>query len=146
MIGNQFVVGKGTDYEEYVVVDEIMSGSVGLKGREFTTPIATLEPILITKKLLLENGFRFEKRGEYEDYYKEFGDFLLAFKYNISNTPKRDWYLHVDGSVRSSVGGCDVQYIHEAQNLMNILGMKIEFELKKINIQLKWRLKYRKKL
>ena len=57
MRGNKVIVGKGSDWEEIVVVDEIFDGIVGLQGREFTTYASVLEPITVTEELLLKNGF-----------------------------------------------------------------------------------------
>lgn len=127
MIGNQFLIGKGKDWEEYVVIDEIIGDSVSLQGREFTTYLSVLEPIPITKELLLKNGF-IEYGISTQYYEKEVGNFWITFKYDLSNTPNRDWFFHVDSDDRCSVASCDVQYVHQAQNLMNILGCKLEFK------------------
>ena len=60
MRGNKVIVGKGTDWEEIVVIDEMFDGIVGLQGREFTTYASVLEPIIITEELLLKTTL---KRG-----------------------------------------------------------------------------------
>lgn len=86
----------------------------------------TIKPIPITKELLIRNGYT--KKRDY-DYIKEVDGYWLTFKYDMSNTPNRDWYLHVDSSDRCTVAGCDVQYIHQAQQLMEIFDVKLEFEL-----------------
>lgn len=135
MLGNQLIIGKGSDWEENVVIDEIFVNSVGLKGREFTTYITTLEPIQITEEMLIKNGFYkkvlFEKNdffGEVVEYEKSFCNFFVAFRktdYDIDRT----WYVHIDNSNLFTCCSCDVQYIHQVQNLANILGFSIEFEL-----------------
>lgn len=135
MLGNQLIIGKGSDWEENVVIDEIFVNSVGLKGREFTTYITTLEPIQITEEILTKNGFYkkvlFEKNdffGEVVEYEKSFCNFFVAFRktdYDIDRT----WYVHIDNSNLFTCCSCDVQYIHQVQNLANILGFSIEFEL-----------------
>lgn len=89
----------------------------------------TLKPTPITKGLLVKNGYIEESYGEYYNFTKEVDGYWLTFEYLMSNTPKRDWYLHVDGSDRCTVAGCDVQYIHQAQQLMEIFDVKLEFEL-----------------
>lgn len=128
MRGNKVIVGKGTDLEEIAIIDEIFDFVVSLQGREFTTLSVELEPIPITEDLLLKNGFiKGEPISNYYDYEKECCGYWLTFKHNVSNMPKRDWFLHIDSADRCSVGGCDVQYVHQAQNLCNILGFKMEF-------------------
>lgn len=89
----------------------------------------TTTPVPITKELLIKNGYIGKSFNEYYDYSKEVDGYLLTFKYLMSNTPERDWYLHVDDSDRCTVAGCDVQYIHQAQQLMEIFDVKLEFEL-----------------
>lgn len=129
MIGNQFTV------DEVVVVDEIFDGVVSLQGNEFTTFTSILEPIPISEEILLKNGFNKniliegdELFDDFIEYEKQIDEFFISFR-KTSNTIDRDWYIHIDNSDRTTCGGCDVQYIHQIQNMANILGFKIEFEL-----------------
>ena len=89
----------------------------------------TTAPVPITKELLVRNGYEEESFGEYYDFSKEVDGYWLTFQSDMSNTPKRNWYLQVDNNRRESVAGCDVQYIHQAQQLMEIFDVKLEFEL-----------------
>lgn len=130
MIGNQFMVG-----EDVVVVDEIFDGVVSLQGNEFTTFTSILEAIPISEEILLKNGFNknllidgYELYDDFIEYEKQIDGFFISFR-KTSNTIDRDWYIHIDNSDRATCGGCDVQYIHQIQNMANILGFKIEFEL-----------------
>lgn len=130
MIGNQFTVD-----ENVVVVDEIFDGVVSLQGNEFTTFTRILEPIPISEEILLKNGFDkniliegYELFDDFIEYEKQIDGFFISFR-KTSNTIDRDWYIHIDNSDRTTCGGCDVQYIHQIQNMANILGFKIEFEL-----------------
>lgn len=135
MLGNQLTIGKGSDWEENVAIDEIFVNSVGLKGREFTTYITTLEPIPISEELLIKNGFNKNVLIEGDDFIDDFIEyekcidgFFVTFR-QTSNTIDRDWRVHIDNCNRSTCCGCDVQYIHQVQNIANILGFSIEFEL-----------------
>ena len=135
MIGNWVFVGSGTDWEEKLQVDEIFEHSVGFKGREFTTYLTSLEPIQITEEILLKNGFYkkvlFEKNdffGEVAEYEKSFCNFFVAFR-KTNDDIDRIWYVHIGNSNLFTCCSCDVQYIHQVQNLANILGFSIEFEL-----------------
>lgn len=135
MLGNQLTIGKGYDWEENVAIDEIFENAVSLKGREFTTYITTLEPIPISEELLIKNGFNknvliegYDLFDDFIEYEKYIDGFFVTFR-QTSNTIDRDWYVHIDNCNRFTCGGCDVQYIHQVQNLANILGFSIEFEL-----------------
>lgn len=88
-----------------------------------------INPIPITKELLVKNGYIEESGYTYHDFTKEVDGYWLTFEYLMSNTPKRDWCLQVDDSNRCIVASCDVQYIHQAQQLMEIFDVKLEFEL-----------------
>lgn len=110
-------------------VDEIYNGVYGLEESDILFVSIELKPIPITKKLLLKNGFVEESYDEYYEYIKEVDDHWLTFKWDVSNTPNRDWYLHIDSCDRCTVGGCDVQYIHQVQTLCNVLGIDLKLEL-----------------
>ncbi len=134
MIGNQLIIGKGTDFQEYVVVDEILGVSVSLQGREFTTFIGSLDPIPITEELLLKNGFikrllieRNETYDDWVEFYKEVGGCHLSIRH-CSNTIERDWRVHIDNEYHCSVGRMDVEYVHQLQNVVRLAGY--EFEIK----------------
>ena len=128
MLGNQFLVGKGYDWEEYVSVEEIFGNSVSLHSREFTTYSQTLEPIHITEEILQKSGFIKRPIVLWVSYEKEIGGFFVSF-HNSSNMEGRDWYMHIDTKDHMSCGSADVQYIHQAQNLANIVGFELTFEL-----------------
>ena len=132
MRGNKAIIGKGRDWEEVVVVDEVFDGVVGLQGREFTTYASVLEPIPITEELLLKNGFikndYLREIVDIKEYEKQIDKCLVSFR-DTSNTIGRDWYIHIDNRDCCSVGGCDVQYVNQAQNICTILGVKLDFKL-----------------
>ena len=135
MRGNKVIVGKGSDWEEIVVVDEIFDGIVGLQGREFTTYASVLEPITITEELLLKNGFEkrllIEGNERYDDwvsYEKEVNGYFLEIRH-CSNSIERDWSVHVDNDHRCSVGGVDVEYVHQLQNFLTLLWINIDIEI-----------------
>lgn len=131
MRGNKVIVGKGSDWEEIAVIDEIFDGIVGLQGREFTTYATSLDPITITEELLLKNGFKkrllIEGNERYDDwvsYEKEVNGYFLEIRH-CSNSIERDWYVHVDNNYRCGVGGIDIEYVHQLQNFCMICGFEI---------------------
>lgn len=132
MRGNKVIVGKDSDWEEIVVIDEIFDGIVGLQGREFTTYASVLEPITITEELLLKNEFTkellIEGNERYDDwvsYKKEVNGYFLEIRH-CSNSIERDWSVHVDNDHRCSVGCVDVEYVHQLQNFCTLCGFEIE--------------------
>jgi hypothetical protein len=135
MRGNKVIVGKGSDWEEIVVVDEIFDGIVGLQGREFTTYASVLEPITITEELLLKNGFvkelLIEGNERYDDwvsYKKEVNGYFLEIRH-CSNSIERDWSVHVDNDHHCSVGCVDIEYVHQLQNTCRLAGVEIELKV-----------------
>ena len=137
MRGNKVIVGKGSDWEEIVVVDGIFDGIVCLRlqGREFTTYASVLEPITITEELLLKNGFikelLIEGNERYDDwvsYKKEVNRYFLEIRH-CSNSIERDWSIQVDNDHHCSVGGVDIEYVHQLQNFLTLLGINIDIEI-----------------
>lgn len=135
MIGNTFLVGKGTEYEKNVVVDEVLHSCVGLHGREFHTFLAALEPMPITEELLLKNGFNkellIEGMENYDDwvsYKKEVNGYFLDIRH-CSNSIERDWYVQIDNDAHCSVGSMDIEYVHQLQNTCRLAGFEIELKV-----------------
>ena len=129
--GNKVIVGKGSDWEEIVVVDEIFNGIVGLQGREFTTYAISLDPITITEELLLKNGFvkelLIEGNERYDDwvsYNKKVNGYFLEIRH-CSNSIERDWCVHIDNESHCSVGSMDIEYVHQLQNFCMLCGFEI---------------------
>lgn len=135
MRGNLMIVGKGTDWEQVCIIDEIMYNVVSLHGREFTTYSTSLDPIPITEELLLKNGFTKklliegnEKYDDWVEFEKDFGKFFLSIRH-CSNSIERDWYVHIDNDYRCGVGGMDVEYVHQLQNVCRVAGYEVELKI-----------------
>lgn len=135
MRGNLMIIGKGTDWEQVCIIDEIMYNVVSLYGREFTTFASVLDPIPITEELLLKNGFTKklliegnEKYDDWVEFEKDFGKFFLSIRH-CSNSIERDWYVHIDNDYRCGVGGMDIEYVHQLQNVVNVAGYEIELKI-----------------
>lgn len=133
MINNIVVVGLDTPWCENVVVDEIFNDAVSLYGREFTTFASCLDAIPISEELLLKNGFlkRVLSKGadgmnEMFEYEKQVDGYWVEIL-NMSNTIGRNWNVHINNSDRCTCASCDVQYMHQIQNLANILGIELAF-------------------
>ena len=130
MRGNKVALGN-----EVVVVDEIFENAVRLYGCECMTYAMSLEPITITEELLLKNGFvkelLIEGNERYDDwvsYEKEVNGYLLEIRH-CSNSIERDWSVHVDNNYRCSVGGVDIEYVHQLQNFCMLCGFEIDLNV-----------------
>lgn len=135
MRGNLLIAGKGTDWEQVCIIDEIMYNVVSLQGREFTTFAKSLDPIPITEELLLKNGFNkellIEGKEDYDDWVsfkKGFNGYFLEIRH-CSNSIERDWYVHIDNDYRCGVGGMDIEYVHQLQNTCRLAGFTVDLKI-----------------
>lgn len=85
--------------------------------------VEEVDPIPITEELLKELGFIIE----YEAVIKKpFFKLWLCDKYPIeitywgeeTNSKGKEWVVHVDNPDCSSIGGVDVQYLHELESFV----------------------------
>lgn len=91
----------------------------------------SIAPIPITIEWLVKNGFekRYEDICDYYYYSKEIGDCLyrIEIKFGLSNTSEDHVVCYIDNSDCQTFCNADIQYIHQLQNLLNILNVKEEF-------------------
>lgn len=73
-----------------------------------------LSPVLITETFLETHGFRKEKEPILKWDQWVSSDHLVIIS-KLSNTPGRDWAVHVDNEVFETIGVFDVQYAHQLQ-------------------------------
>ena len=90
-------------------------------------------PIPITEDFLKANGFIKKCIIEPDDYYteglyeweKEVQGNCVILK-TLSNKVDCDWCVHIDNCDRDSICNIDIQYVHQLQNVLNILGIEME--------------------
>lgn len=89
--------------------------------------IKNLSPIPITEELLVRIGLKRENVICSEKYFfKNIPNYTIVVK-NYSNTIGRDWSVHIDNDDADSVADVDIQYLHQLQNLLNIMNIKLDF-------------------
>lgn len=121
MIGNWFY--------RYCCNDQIMEvragGVIGLDKHRGIISLHEMQPIPITFDWLIKNGFK----KEYEElcFSKEIDGYYIDITFVISNRCEGHVVCHVDNNDRQTVGCADILYIHQLQNLLNILNIKEEF-------------------
>lgn len=88
----------------------------------------------ITRELLKDNGYSRQEPYFNEDvieYADKSGRIIFA---ECSNMVGREWTIHVDNEDMESIGSLDVQYVEQANALLDLLDMQ-EFKLKVPNNQ-----------
>lgn len=112
-------------------VDQINPPYINIshEGHERCVHIDKLEPLPIQKKLLIKNGF-VEDIDDGDCYFDKIVDgYRISFLWDIANPA--DICFYIFGKDDNRLYGCltYAKYIHQVQNLMNILGVKLEFEI-----------------
>lgn len=131
MIGNYV---KHVQYDQtYKVIELDYRGMVYLenidkKGIEgYDCLLKSIIPLPITIDWLVKNGFekRHEELLDYYYYTKETKD--CRFIITIREISGGYFKCFLDNNALQSYGYADIQYIHQLQNLLNILNIKEEF-------------------
>lgn len=125
MIGNWFY--------RYCCNDQVMEvragGVIGLDSSRGIINLYEMQPIPITIEWLVKNGFE-KRREEICDYYcysKEIEDGLYKILIQCSDSDERFFTLYFNNNKCQTSGYADIQYIHQLQNLLNIINIKEEF-------------------
>lgn len=82
-----------------------------------------VEPIPLTRDLLLANGFTCHSIFCYVSE-----DGRITLDPSIHNST-RQWYAHVDNEDYQTIASCDLDYLHQLQNLLTICGIEINWKL-----------------
>jgi hypothetical protein len=105
----------------------------GNEGDVFEAEIENLRGIPLTKEILQKNGFTHKCIIEPDEHYPEgLFEWEKGAERNWltlsvgSNKIGCDWRLHVDNCDRDSIGHVAVQYVHQLQNFLNILGIEMK--------------------
>lgn len=82
-----------------------------------------INPIPLCKELLIDYGFKeeYDKILKYTEYKIDLGDFHITADNFCSNSRDKEWCIHIDNICYSTVGGGDINYLHELQNLIKII-------------------------
>ena len=95
--------------------------------------VESFYPIPITEDFLKKNGFIYKCIIEPDEYYteglyeweKEVQGHCVILK-TLSNKVDCNWCVHIDNCDRDSICNIDIQYVHQLQNVLNILGIEME--------------------
>lgn len=90
-----------------------------------------IRPIPITEELLLKNGFKreYDCICEYHYYIREIDGYFVEVKIGCSNMGDEYVNCHIDNCDRNSVANADIRYLHQLQNLLNIMGVEMKWKV-----------------
>lgn len=100
-------------------------------GGLLTVGLDEIEPIPITEEWLTKNDFKreYDCICEYTYYIREIDGYFVEIKIDCSNMGDEYVNCHIDNCDRNSVASADIQYVHQLQNLLNIMNIKFDINL-----------------
>ena len=138
MKANELMVGNIVRYDGMTVyINQVNKTKIeGLIDKndlliDIRFSVELLEPIPITEELLAKNGFKHEYDCicEYTYYIREIVDYFVEVKIGCSNMGDEYVNCHIDNCDRNSVANADIRYLHHLQNLLNIVGVEMEWKV-----------------
>lgn len=87
--------------------------------------IEDIEPVELNEEILLKNGFEYSDESEFK---KVCGDFTIIVR-EYANYNGRDWTVHIDNSDMDTVARVDIHYMHQLQNVFNLMDIDYNFKL-----------------
>lgn len=128
MIGN-YVKCVGCKDNIFQVISLFDGDLVTIQNSDdtFDCMLDRVKPIPITIEWLVKNGFekRHEELLDYYYYTKEIEE--CPFRITIREISGGYFKCYLDNNALQSYGYADIQYIHQLQNLLNIINIKEEF-------------------
>lgn len=114
----------------YSQVIGYFNGMVATKSETVSAKvrIENIEAISITKEWLHKNGFTKLFDGAIpSDYYEVTIDDCEVTISQGGNISNEHWHVHIDNCDRCSIANADILYVHQMQNLLNLVGINSEF-------------------
>lgn len=87
--------------------------------------IHDIAPIPITEELLVRNGFE-KKPNIYRDYRIKIKDYKIEVHFG-SCAVGRVCYVTIEEPYGDQIAGNDINHLHQLQNLLNIMDIKLDF-------------------
>lgn len=108
-------------------VDQINPPYINIshEGHERCVHIDKLQPIPITKELLLKNGFEELKQGK--DKYHNCIAYVYGDSIHLYNQGD-EWKLIIDDE-KTWVEWANIKYVHQLQTFCNVLGVDLKLKL-----------------
>lgn len=93
-------------------------------GRQLYALLYKVAPAPITEEWLVKNGATITSDEWCTIYTLDLDGFTIEFRKGVSNTLGRNYFVHIDNADSYGVANADVQYIHQFQNLLNLMNIK----------------------
>lgn len=138
MKANELMVGNIVRYDGMTVyIDQVNKTKIeGMIDKndlliDIRFSVEHLEPIPITEELLAKNGFKreYDCICEYHYHIREIDDYFVEVMIGCSNMGDEYVNCHIDNCDRNSVANADIRYLHQLQNLLNIVGVEMKWEV-----------------
>lgn len=115
------------DFGEYESPDEPCECC----GDFIETYTLEINPIPITEEWLTKQGFEreYDCICDYTYYIREIDGYFVEIKIGCSNMGDEYVNCHIDNCDRCTVASADIQYVHQLQNLLNIMNIKFDIKL-----------------
>lgn len=147
MIGNIIKIDKGIgiicniatkEYELWNIGDNEYNIRVDIKGSYYECSEEELIPIKITPRLLRSIEFE-EETSDFLGYdiFNWFSKKNDEYSLNISKETgdiSHLWFAYIENPNYERVAGCNLQYLHQLQNFMNLVGHPLEINLETLYI------------
>lgn len=84
-----------------------------------------LEPIPLTEEFFEKNGFVWDNSfyPHYKKYENKDKRIIIS---DDANSGDGYWYVHVDNEDYDTIGGCDVKYVNQFQQLLRLCGYDMD--------------------
>lgn len=136
MVASELMVGNAVNYFSLEIMVTAIKPpyfvDLGTDGKTTVTnaSIDFVSPIPITEEFLERNGFKCEYDCicEFNYYIREIDGYYIEIQLGCSNSGDEYVVCHIDNCDRNSVASADIRYVHQLQNLLNLL--EIEWEVK----------------
>lgn len=106
-------------------VDEVFNNAVELEKWDTLFFSSDIEPIPITKELLLKNGLEELKQGK--DKYHNCIAYVYGDSIHLYNQGD-EWKLIIDDE-KTWVEWANIKYVHQLQTFCNVLGVDLKLKL-----------------
>ena len=112
------------------VIEIRSNGIIGCDKLRGLISFSEVEPIPITEEWLVNNGFEkfYDDICVFSYYTKEVDGNYIDIKLDCSNIDENHVVCHVDNCYRCTIGCADIQYVHQLQNFLNLLDIKMKVE------------------
>lgn len=130
MIGNIVEIGGEPRQLRQIARRKIGYCPPGNPNRKYTH-ISEVRPIPITEELLSKNGFerKYDELCEFTYYIREIDGCYVNIQLECANMGEGYVTCHIDNCDRCTVASVDIQYVHQLQNLLNIMNIKFDIKL-----------------